>query len=98
MSDKKPAVTIHCVLTPDDDEAAPYVREGTDLDSFLPELFKLMRETGKGWVHIWLNGERLKLSTLRTSFTLQAPNGTVYDVAPHEAPVFNDDGLFEFKI
>ncbi len=69
------------------------------MEPFLEELYKMMSEARKGWVHVWVNGEKLKLSFLRASFVLQAPDGkTQYNVAPPGGLVFSEDGLFEFKV
>lgn len=98
MSDEK-KVRVHAVLTPNNDDGAPRILEGDNMATFLPELYKVMQEAGKGWVNVWVDGERLKLSTLRVGFVLQSVDGKLkYEMGQSESLVFTDDGLFEFRI
>ena len=91
--------TINCVLVPDAEDSIPRILEGSDMKSFLPELFREMQATRAGTVVVWYNGQRLKLSKLRPIFLLESTDGKEkFEIAPTEAPVFSENGQYEFRV
>lgn len=89
------ASKYHAVIIPDDPEkGGPAALSGNDLDGFLADVNKRLREIKRGWCHIILDGVKCELSEPRVVFKLKMPDGTLRQFGDTTAPSFSPDGSF----
>ena len=84
---------LNYVVISDSTEAVPKAVSTDSLDTLKEGLHKSLLEAKRGWVYVFIDGKRCRVSQPIQVFVLELPGGGAAELRG-PAPAFEDDGSF----